>query len=81
MEVFVEKINEKEIVFPKNFKYTKTNDGFILDTLSGIEFFKSGIEDKISGIGNSILVICFILFLIHIFFIQNNLLSFLFRNL
>ena len=81
MELLVEKINEEEVAFPKNFTYTKTNDGFILNTLSGIEFFRSGIEDKISGIGTSILVICFILFLIHIFFIQNNLLSFLFKNL
>ena len=55
MEVFVEKINEKEIVFPKNFKYTKTNDGFILDTLSGIEFFKKGIEEKITDLGAFVL--------------------------
>lgn len=64
MEIFVEKINEKEVVFPKNFTYTKTNDGFILNTLSGIEFFRNGLQDKIAGIGTSILGACLSIFLV-----------------
>ena len=64
MEVFHEKINEKEIVFPKDFTYTKTYDGFILDTLSGLEFFKKGIEDTITNLGIFILIVCFIIFMI-----------------
>lgn len=65
MEIFTEPITEKEILLPKGVKYESTYRGCTVNTISGIEFFKKGIEDKLLAVGSSILGICILSFFLY----------------
>ncbi|MBR0519583.1 hypothetical protein IJJ97_07310, partial [bacterium] len=64
MKRFTEKISEGEVDFPSGLGYTKTTDGFILNTASGNEFFKNELQTKILGWGIFFLAIGFFLSII-----------------